>query len=282
MNVFEHQKKFRLFKKSEHRPIVKKEIPDFVFKSCPSCHASIPNKDLIQNQYVCPECGHHFRISARERIRQLCDDGSFKELWKRMTTINSEHFEGYDAKLSKSKANTGMYEAVICGLGKIEKQPLVIAVMDSRFMMGSMSMVVGEKVTKAVETAQRKHLPLLIVCTSGGARMQEGMNALVQMAKTASQLKQFDGLTMTLLTDPTTGGVSASFAFLGDIILAEPKALIGFAGKRVIEQTIGEELPKDFQSAEYLLEHGMLDAIVDRRSLRHTIGTILRIHGGRV
>lgn len=282
MNVFENRNQRFRFLKKEKQHFVKKVIPDFVFKTCPSCQASIPNRDLIENNYVCCECGHHFRISARERIRQLCDTNTFKESMKRMTSMNRYHFEGYDEKLLKAKANTGLQEAVICGIGKIEGYPLVLAVMDSNFMMGSMSATVGEKITRAIEMSQRKHLPLLMVCSSGGARMQEGMNALVQMAKTTSQLKQSNELCITCLTDPTTGGVLASFAYLGDIILAEPKALIGFAGKRVIEQTIGQKLPSDFQSSEYLLDRGMIDAIVDRRQLRHTIATILRIHGGKV
>lgn len=279
MRVFEiRNRRNHILSKRNPKAVVRKEIPDYVFTNCPKCHVSIPNHDLMQNGYVCCQCGHHFRISARERIRQLCDENSFKEILKRNRTTNIEGFEGYDEKLEKARRSTGMEEAVICGTGKIENQPLVLAVMDSHFMMGSMSMVVGEKITCAVELSQKKQIPLLIVCTSGGARMQEGINALVQMAKTASQIQQSKELVITCLTDPTTGGVSASFAFLGDIILAEPKALIGFAGKRVIEQTIGEKLPDDFQSAEQLLSCGMIDAIVDRRQLRHTLGTLLRMH----
>lgn len=202
------------------------------------------------------------KISARQRIRDLMDEGTWKEYFEKDKTFNNENFPGYDEKLKKAWMSTGMNEAVICGVGKINQSRVVLCVMDSRFMMGSMGKVVGEKICKAVELAIRKKLPLIISCTSGGARMQEGIDSLMQMAKISAALKRFSnqgGLYIALLTHPTTGGVSASFAMLGDIIIAEPQAMIGFAGKRVIQDTIKQELPEGFQTAEFLLEKGFID-----------------------
>lgn len=281
MNIFEKRhERLRLFHNfdTHHQ---RKTIPEHVFETCPHCHSSIPYRDLIANQYVCPACTYHLKISARERIRQLCDFDSFKEMDKHLTTKNVDDFSGYDQKLDKARASCGMYEAVICGIAKMEGIPLAIGVMDSHFMMGSMGVVVGEKITRLIAMAQRKHLPLLIFCASGGARMQEGMQSLVQMAKTSSQLKQFDGLYISILTHPTTGGVLASFAMLGDIILAEPHALVGFAGRRVIEDTIKEKLPDDFQQAEFVLQHGFIDDIVDRRVMKKYLVSLLQLHGGK-
>ncbi len=266
-----------------HKSKQKKEIPDNIFKQCESCHQSIPYFSLIENDYVCPQCGHHFKISARQRIRDLVDEGTFKEMYEKDTTVNQDNFPGYDQKLLKAKQSTGMNEAVICGIGKMTKMKIVICAMDSRFMMGSMGKVVGEKICKSVEFATKKKFPLLIICTSGGARMQEGIDSLMQMAKISAALKRFSnagGLYITLLTHPTTGGVSASFAMLGDIIIAEPQALIGFAGKRVIQDTIKQELPEGFQTAEFLLEKGFLDMIVERKNLKKVISDLLMIHGG--
>ena len=259
----------------------KKEIPDNVFKNCDNCGNSISYLELCENMYVCPRCGHHIRVSARERIRQLCDENSFKELDKYIVSKNIDDFEGYDEKLHKYESSTGMYEALIGGSAQINNHKVMIAVMDSHFMMGSMGHVVGEKLTRIIEMATRKKLPLIVATTSGGARMQEGITSLMQMAKTSSAIKRHHNeglLYIVLLTDPTTGGVSASFAMLGDIILAEPNALIGFAGKRVIEKTIGEKLPKEFQRSEFLLEKGFIDRIVERKDLKNVISDILRIH----
>lgn len=270
-------------KKVVHDPI-KKEIPENVFKTCDACQASIAYIDLAKMSYVCPRCGHHFKISARERIRQLIDEHTFKEHDKEMTTINIDHFSGYDEKLDRYKRATGLEEAVICGVGKIHDIRVAIAVMDSNFMMGSMGSVVGEKITRIIEYARRKKLPLVISATSGGARMQEGIISLMQMAKTSSALKQFSdqgGLYITLLTHPTTGGVSASFAMLGDIIIAEPNALIGFAGKRVIEKTINEVLPDEFQRAEFLLEKGFVDMVVNRCEMKKTLYDLIAFHVGK-
>lgn len=278
LNVFQNTRN-KIVHKSE-----KKEIPDNVFKSCDHCNASIPYIDLMNQYYVCDRCGHHLKITARERIRQLVDEHSFQEMDRQMTSTNKEDFIGYDEKLDKYKKATGLYEAVICGVGRINGYKCAIAIMDSHFMMGSMGGVVGEKITKLIEHAQKKHLPLFISCTSGGARMQEGIISLMQMAKTSAALKRFSddgGLYITLLTNPTTGGVSASFAMLGDIILSEPNALIGFAGKRVIEKTINEVLPKEFQHAKFVQDKGFIDMIVERKDMKKVVSDLLRLHGGK-
>ncbi len=261
---------------------VPKEIPEDMFKNCPHCNIGVSYDEWIEDLYVCPRCGYHMRISAHERIRQLCDDGSFLELEAKAKSNNEDEFEGYDEKLDKAQRSTGLNEAVVCGMATINKIKFVICVMDSNFMMGSMGAVVGEKLTKSIEFATGKNLPLLIVTTSGGARMQEGIMSLMQMAKTSAALKKHSDkglLYLTLLTDPTTGGVSASFAMLGDIIIAEPNALVGFAGKRVIEKTVNETLPPQFQKSEFLLEKGFVDLIVERRYLKSTITKLLNLHG---
>lgn len=281
MEIFKNRKeRIDSFFQNRKKTIEKKEIPDYVFKPCPSCQNNIVYEDLLKNYYVCPICGHHFKISAHERIRELCDEDSFEEMNYDWKTKNIGNFKGYDEKLEKAQASTGLHEAVICGIGKIEGLHCAIGVMDSNFMMASMGRVVGEKITRLIEYANENHYPLLLVCASGGARMQEGIYSLVQMAKTSSALKQFRGLYISLLTHPTTGGVSASFAMLGDIILAEPGSLIGFAGRRVIEKTINEKLPANFQSAEFTEEKGFIDTIVTRKDLRETIAKIIRLHGG--
>lgn len=268
-----------------HKPKQKKEIPDNIFKQCDACHESIPYFSIVENNYVCPKCGHHLKISARQRIRNLIDEGTWREYFEKDVSVNSENFPGYDQKLKKAKMSTGMNEAVICGIGKMNQQRVVLCVMDSHFMMGSMGKVVGEKICKGVELATRKKLPLIISCTSGGARMQEGIDSLMQMAKVSAALKRFSnqgGLYITLLTHPTTGGVSASFAMLGDIIISEPQALIGFAGKRVIQDTIKQELPEGFQTAEFLLDKGFIDMIVERKELKTVLSDLLRLHGGKL
>lgn len=253
-------------------------------KSCLQCNASIPYDEFMKNLYVCPRCGYHMKITARERIRQLVDEHTFNEMDALMESVNVDHFVGYDEKLDKYQKACGMKEAVICGSAKINGNKCVLAVMDSHFMMGSMGAVVGEKITRAIEYAHRKKLPLIISCTSGGARMQEGIISLMQMAKTSAVLKRFsdDGnLYITILTNPTTGGVSASFAMLGDIIISEPNALIGFAGKRVIEKTINEVLPKEFQHAKFVQEKGFIDMIVERKDMRRVLSDLLYLHGGK-
>lgn len=276
--------RFEDFRNSRDLDVRPKEIPDYVFKNCEHCGENIPYMELQRTYYVCPRCGCHLKISARERIRQLFDEGTFTECDALVESANEDHFIGYEEKLDKAKQATGMHEAVICGYGLVRGYPLAIAVMDSRFMMGSMGHVVGDKITRLIELADRHHLPLLISCTSGGARMQEGIVSLMQMAKTAAALKRFSdhgGFYISLLTHPTTGGVSASFAMLGDVILAEPDALVGFAGRRVIEKTVNEVLPPQFQHAEFVMEKGFIDRIVERKDLRRTVADLILLHGGK-
>lgn len=282
--LFKNRKsRLDLFKKLRQTPIKNepKDIPENLYRDCSACHESILYEDLMKHQYVCPICGFHMKITARERLRQLCDSKSFSEIHKQMAMVEQQTFPGYKEKLIHFQQKTGMREAVITGVGKIQGHKAAIAVMDSNFMMGSMGQVVGEKITLLIEYATKKKLPLIIFSTSGGARMQEGILSLVQMAKTSAALaahKEAGLLYISYMTHPTTGGVSASFAMLGDINLAEPAALIGFAGKRVIESTINETLPKDFQSAEFVLEKGFLDAIVKRKDMRSMLGRLLELH----
>lgn len=248
---------------------------------CDNCKEIIYKEELHQNLSVCPNCGKHFRLSARRRIKQIVDEGTFEEIGKGITTNDPLQFEGYLKKLEGLKEKIKMEEAVKCGICEIEGEKTVLAVMDGNFLMGSMGYAVGERITLAVETAIENKLPFVIFCVSGGARMQEGMISLMQMAKTSSaiaKLKEEGLFYLSILTDPTTGGVTASFASLGDIILAEPKALIGFAGPRVIEQTIKQKLPEGFQSSEFLLEHGFIDKIVERKDMKTTIAKLIRLH----
>lgn len=281
MNPFhEHRRQMRVLPISRRQ---KKEIPDDVFETCPQCHRSLLRTALYRRQSVCPHCGHHFSISARERIRQIADPGTFREIDARLSTRNIYGFEGYDQKLEKARQATDMKEAVLCGFCRIDGSPAAIGVMDARFMMASMGMVVGEKICRLIRQADHRKLPLILFCASGGARMQEGILSLVQMARTTALLEEFSehgGLYISVLTHPTTGGVSASFASRGDLQLAEPDALIGFAGRRVIEKTIQEELPPDFQRAESLLSCGFLDAVVERTQMKSTLSYLLRIHQG--
>ena len=261
---------------------------DGLWFKCPECSQVVYRKDLIANANVCNSCGHHNRIYSDERINLIADPSSFKTFDKDLSPTDPLGFKdrrAYADRLRESQANTGMKDGVTTGICKIDNIPLALAVMDFRFMGGSMGSVVGEKITRLIEHATSTQTPLLIVCASGGARMQEGMLSLMQMAKISGALerhRQAELLYMPLLTHPTTGGVTASFAMLGDLILAEPKALIGFAGRRVIEQTLREKLPENFQTAEYLQEHGFVDTIIPRTQLRSTLSTILRLHGSRI
>ena len=248
---------------------------------CDKCKEIIYKEDLHQNSSVCPNCGKHFRLSSRRRIKQIADEGTFKEIGADILTKDPLNFKGYMKKVEILKEKTKIEEAVKCGICEIEGEKAVLAVMDGNFLMGSMGSAVGERITLAIETATKKKLPLIIFCVSGGARMQEGIISLMQMAKTSSALVKLDKagqLYISVLTDPTTGGVTASFASLGDIILAEPHALIGFAGPRVIEQTIKQKLPEGFQSSEFLLEHGFIDMIVERKDMKSTIAKLIRLH----
>ena len=259
----------------------KSSVPEGIYIQCPNCKKSVYRADLKQNLGVCPQCGYYYPLSARARLSLIVDKGSFKELDSAMTSSNPLSFPGYEEKLSAYQEKTGEKEAVITGEAEIEGQKTIIAIMNSSFMMGSMGSVVGEKITRAIEYATQKELPIIIFTASGGARMQEGIFSLMQMAKTSSALARHDAkglLYISILTDPTTGGVTASFATLGDIILAEPRALIGFAGPRVIEQTINQKLPEGFQRSEFLLEHGQIDGIVERIDLKATLAKLLRLH----
>lgn len=248
---------------------------------CERCKEIIYKEELHKNLSVCPNCGKHFRLSSRRRIKQLVDEGTFEEIGKEILTKDPLNFKGYLKKVELLKEKTKIEEAVKCGICEIEGEKLVLGVMDGNFLMGSMGSAVGERITLAIETAIEKKLPLVMFCVSGGARMQEGIISLMQMAKTSSALAKLNNeglLYISVLTDPTTGGVTASFASLGDIILAEPNALIGFAGPRVIEQTIKQKLPEGFQSSEFLLEHGFIDKIVERKDMRETIANLIRLH----
>jgi len=255
------------------------QVPDGLFEKCPKCNEIIYSEDIINNYYICPHCEYYFRIHAKTRLDMILDKDSFIEWDAEIETKDPLVFPGYRKKLDNYKAATHMEEAIITGEGTMGSLPIAIGVMESKFIMGSMGSVVGEKITRMLERATEMKLPVILFCCSGGARMQEGIVSLMQMAKTSQALKRHSEagfLYIPVLTDPTTGGVTASFAMLGDVILAEPGALIGFAGPRVIEQTIRQKLPKDFQTAEFLLEHGFVDRIVKRTQIKKTLQFIIR------
>lgn len=260
-------------------------LPENLAVKCPNCRELLVGKDLEKNFQVCPRCGHHFRLTVDQRIEMLLDEGSFVELAADLISADPLEFvsrsQPYREKLREERAKTGLKESVVAGVGRIEGLPLALAIMDFRFIGGSMGSVAGEKITRAIEKAQTERIPLLIISASGGARMQEGLISLMQMAKTSAALARLAEAGVpyiSLLTDPTTGGVTASFASLGDIILAEPGALIGFTGPRVVEQFMHQRLPKDTDTSEFSLAHGMIDAVVHRRVLRPTLTKILRLY----
>ena len=257
------------------------EVPTGLLRKCNKCGAAIIAEDVKNGYYICPKCHGYFRVHAYRRIEMIADEGSFEEWDKEMDFVNPLDFKGYEDKINHLKERTNLNEAVVTGKVLINGNPAVVGVCDGRFMMASMGWIVGEKITRAVERATQEKLPVIIFTCSGGARMQEGIVSLMQMAKTSAALKKHSDagqLYVSVLTDPTTGGVTASFAMLGDIILAEPKALIGFAGPRVIEQTIGQKLPKGFQRSEFLLDHGFVDRIVEREELKDVLARILKMH----
>ncbi|BBA93214.1 acetyl-CoA carboxylase carboxyltransferase subunit beta [Streptococcus ruminantium] len=260
----------------------KPEVPDELFSKCPSCKDILYKKDLGPEK-ICHHCSYNFRITAQERLSLIVDEGSFEELFTGIETTNPLNFPNYLEKLAENREKTGLDEAVLTGLARIGGQKVALGIMDSNFIMASMGTVVGEKITRLFELAIAEQLPVVLFTASGGARMQEGIMSLMQMAKISAAVKRHSNaglFYLTVLTDPTTGGVTASFAMEGDIILAEPQTLIGFAGRRVIESTVRETLPDDFQRAEFLQAHGFVDAIVKRQDLPTTIGKLLRIHGG--
>ena len=261
-------------------------IPGDRLITCPKCGQESERRLVAQGLSVCPKCGYHWPIGAYYRLSTILDPGSFRELHPRLSAGDPLHFPGYQEKLDAAQHKTGLTEAVVTATGTIGGSRCVVGVLDSRFLMGSMSTAVGEKVTLAIEFAAKNKLPLILFSASGGARMQEGILSLMQMAKTSAALARFSDkglLYISVLTDPTTGGVTASFASLGDIILAEPGALIGFAGPRVIQQTTGQSLPEGFQRAEYQESHGFVDAVVPREKMRDTLSQLLWLHekGGR-
>ena len=256
-------------------------VPQGLWMKCPKCGEMIYKEDVVGASYVCPKCGGYFRMKAKTRIKLVADKDSFKEWYTDFPLCNPLDYPEYEEKLAALKEKTHLDEAVCIGEARIENSPVVLGVCDARFLMGSMGHTVGEKITRAFEEATKRKLPVVLFCCSGGARMQEGIVSLMQMAKTSAAVKKHSDaglLYIPVLTDPTTGGVTASFAMLGDIILAEPGALIGFAGPRVIAQTIHQKLPEGFQKAEFLVEHGILDGIVKREDLKQTLSGLLKLH----
>ncbi|MCM3711742.1 acetyl-CoA carboxylase, carboxyltransferase subunit beta [Sporosarcina luteola] len=259
----------------------KNDVPEGIMTKCPDCKQIILTKDLIKTAKVCPKCDHHFKMTAWERVECLFDENTFESMDDHLKSENPLKFPSYTEKIASDSEKTGLNEAVLTGIGKIGGNEVAVAIMDSHFRMGSMGSVVGEKITRAIEAATDKSIPVIIFSASGGARMQEGVLSLMQMAKTSVALQRHADkglLYISVMTYPTTGGVSASFASVGDINLAEPKALIGFAGRRVIEQTVREKLPDNFQTAEFLLDHGQLDAVIDRRELTETLSKLVGLH----
>ena len=272
-------------KKRENKNLSNKksniDIPIGKWIKCDNCKEIIYKETVRENLNICPNCGHYFRMHIGKRLELIIDEGTYERFELNIETTNPLELEDYPKKLKSLREKTGLEEAVSCGTGNINGEKVVICIMDSGFLMGSMGVVVGEKITYSIEQAVKQKLPLIIFSVSGGARMQEGIISLMQMAKTTAALTKLDEaglLYISVLTDPTYGGVTASFASLGDIILAEPKAMIGFAGQRVIEQTIGESLPEGFQTAEFLLEHGFIDKIVERRNLKDTLYKLIKFH----
>ena len=278
VTVKNQRKNSKKSKKSDGR---KKEEDNKLWTKCKNCNEIIFNKKLAENSMVCPKCDHHLRLSAEDRLLLTIDEGSFEEFAADISSTNPLDFPEYNKKMEKAKEKTGKNEAVVTGKAEINGDKVIIAVMDFNFMGASMGSVVGEKITIAIEEAIDTDKPLIIFSAAGGARMQEGMLSLMQMAKTSAAIKKLHkngNLFISVITDPTSGGVTASFALLGDIIISEPGTLIAFAGPRVIKQTISKKLPDDFQSAEFLLEHGMIDKVVHRKDMKDVLGNILKIH----
>lgn len=276
----------RIFPYKENKPNIsdgndKKDVPEGLMTKCKNCKTIYISKDLENNLNVCPACDHHYQQNSWERINSLFDENTFEEWDKQLISTNPLDFPEYLEKVEKDRKKTNLNEAVVTGKGLINGLPVAFSVMDARFRMGSMGSVVGEKIARAIENAHQENIPYVIFTASGGARMQEGVLSLMQMAKVSVAVKRHStagGLMISVMTDPTTGGVSASFASQGDYNFAEPGALIGFAGRRVIEETIRQKLPDDFQTAEFLLKHGQLDRVVHRHDMRETLSLILKMH----
>ncbi len=263
----------------------KNDVPEGIMSKCPECKHILLTRDLMKTLKVCPKCDHHLKMTAMERVELLFDADSFESIDNQLKTKNPLNFPAYTEKIEADSGKTGLNEAVLTGTGKINGQLVAVAIMDAHFRMGSMGSVVGEKMTRAVEKATTLGIPMIIFSASGGARMQEGVLSLMQMAKVCVALNRHAEkgyLYISIMTYPTTGGVSASFASVGDINLAEPKALIGFAGRRVIEQTVREKLPENFQTAEFLLDHGQLDAVIHRSDMKDTLCKIVCLHAKEV
>ena len=260
------------------------DIPVGKWIKCDKCKEIVYKETVRENMSICPNCGAYFRMHINKRLEMIIDEGSYKKFDLNIDTVNPLNLEGYEQKIKTLRTKTGIPEAVSAGIGKINGEDVVICVMDSGFLMGSMGSVVGEKITYSMEKAIELNVPFMIFCTSGGARMQEGIISLMQMAKTTSAVAKMNKagiLYISVLTDPTYGGVTASFASIADIVLAEPGAMIGFAGQRVIQQTIGQSLPEGFQTAEFLLDHGFIDKIVERQNMKKTIFDLIQFHKRR-
>lgn len=278
--IFQSKQKFVTVKAGT----IQGEAQEGLWTKCGQCGGILYKKELSENLGLCGDCGFHFRLSARERIAVTLDTDSFVEYDEELVTLDPLGFPGYDVKIEGAKQTTGLNEALVSGKGSIEGYPVLVGAMDFSFIGASMGSVVGEKVTRLLERAARQRVPVVIFCASGGARMQEGIFSLMQMAKTSAacaRLADTRTLYISVLTNPTTAGVFASFGSLGDIIIAEPGALIGFTGQRVIEETMRQKLPPGFQTAEFALEHGLIDMITDRRNMRKTLSSLLSLHGGR-
>lgn len=285
-DLFKSNKKYatiKVTKKTQGKSAaaVDNDFDENIWMKCSKCNEMMLKKDYEDNLNVCPTCEKHGRLDAKRRLENIIDEDSFKEYYTDIKTTNPIDFPEYGEKLEKAKDQSGLDEAVITGRGSINEQEVNIGIMEPKFMMGSMGSVVGEKITRLIEDSAENSIPLVLFCASGGARMQEGILSLMQMAKTSAALSKLDDkkvLYITVLTDPTTGGVSASFAMLGDIIISEPETLIGFAGPRVVAQTIRQELPEGFQTAEFLLEKGFVDIISKRKDMKKTISDLIKIH----
>lgn len=281
-NLFRKKECTTIQSRPSYREAIIPNIPNGKWLNCKKCKNIIYIEDIENNNYICPKCNYHFNISTYERVREIFDNKSFHVMFEDIVGTNPLRFPKYKQKIEKIRKNVNRTEGVLCGVGNINHKKVATAIMDSSFMMGSMGCAVGERITKTVEYALNNSLPLIIFSASGGARMQEGILSLMQMAKTSAAIAKHSEkglLYISVITNPTTGGVTASFAMLGDIIIAEPGATLGFAGKRVIENTINEKLPENFQTAEFMLEKGFIDDIVSRKKLKNYLSKLLELHG---